>query len=105
MDIAGDLGTIRLFARFALSRTDQAMEVFMRKTLLTLAAATAVFAAGALVSDRADATTLGSGIRTAADAISPVDLAQYGGYGGYGGGYYRPRYYRPHYRPYYRPYY
>jgi hypothetical protein len=82
------------------------MEVLMRKTLLTLAAATALFAAGSLVSDRADAATLGSGIRTAADAISTVDLAQYGGgYGGYGGGYYRPRYYRPHYRPYYRPYY
>jgi hypothetical protein len=73
------------------------MEVFMRKTLLAVAAATALFTAGTIVSDRADAMTLGSGIQSAADAVATMDKAGYGYR-------YRPRYYRP-YRPYYRPYY
>ena len=91
----------------------------MRKLLL-VNIAVAALATGALMPDRADATTLGTtaGLRSAADGAGPIEQVTYGyGYGryhrrhyGYGYGYgfrsyafYPPRFHhrRHHYRGWY----
>jgi hypothetical protein len=89
----------------------------MRKLLL-VNIAVAALAAGALMSDRADATTLGSaaGLRSAVDGAGPIEQVTYWGYRhhrrhyGYGDGYgfrsyafYPPRFHhrRHHYRGWY----
>ena len=62
----------------------------MRKSVLALTAAAAMLAGGAMIPDRASAVTLGGpeGVRSALDAINPVEQAGCYRYGWHGWGWY-----------------